>query len=401
MSQRYRAYPTDAQAQHLLGHCDHARFVWNLCMQQQDFHDRYRRTSNYPAWPTSRDLADAREVDPWLKAGSSSVQQQALRDYTASMSRWFKACDTARKKGRKLPGRPDWRRKKKGQGFVVRDVRVEKLNRHWSQIQVPKFGDRKATWIRFSLSRPLPAEYTSARFTLDKAGRWHVSFTAEPKTLDRTPTGAIVGVDRGVKNTIALSDGTFDHAPALSDGEQDEFLRRQYEMSCAPLRSEEREMHREVVARTYARLADRRRDWVEQSTTQMVRDYDVIVVERLEILNMVRSAKGTVEKPGKHVKAKAKLNAAILAQCWGLWLQRLKTKAELAGVTVIEVPAHYTSQTCRACGHRAKENRPSQAEFCCVKCGDEGHADVVAAKNVLARGLGQGAWTGPEAQVAA
>ena len=101
-------------------------------------------------------------------------------------------------------------------------------------------------------------------------------------------------------------------------------------------------------------------------------------------------------------RAKAGLNRAILAQCWGEFLTRLKQKAALAGVDVIEVDPRHTSQQCKACGHTAPENRENQAEFRCVQCGHEQHADTNAACNILARGLVKNeARTGPEALVAA
>jgi transposase len=118
-----------------------------------------------------------------------------------------------------------------------------------------------------------------------------------------------------------------------------------------------------------------------------VRYYDVIVVEDLRITNMVRSAKGTVETHGANVAAKSGLNRAIIAQCWGMWLQRLKEKAATCGVLIVEVSARNTSRECRSCGHIAANNRKSQALFMCESCGYERHADTNAAQNILERGM--------------
>lgn len=379
MSHQYRAYPaSEPQVEHLLRHCADARFVWNLGVERLEFGRRYARRSFAPD-PTSRDLADARAVS-WLAEGSSSVQQQALRDFQQALKNW---------RG-KSHRRPRWRRAKDGQGFCVRDVKVEKLNRHWAQVQVPKHGPNRATWLRFRLSRQLPADHGMCRVTLDRAGRWHVAFAATPASTDREQTGSIVGIDRGVKNTLATSNGDMVHAPGLSEGEQAEFLRRQAEFSACKRTDPMRDVHRKAIARTYARLADRRRNWVEQTTTQLVCDHDVIVVERLNVRGMVRSAKGTEADPGVNVRAKSALNRAILAQCWGLWLRRLKEKAALCGVEVVEVPAANTSRRCNSCGHISKANRESQAKFACEKCGHEDHADTNAARNILERWPGRG-----------
>jgi transposase len=107
----------------------------------------------------------------------------------------------------------------------------------------------------------------------------------------------------------------------------------------------------------------------------------VIRVEDLKIRNMVRSAKGTGEAPGKNVAAKAGLNKAIHANGWGLLVRRLEDKAP---GRVEKVPPAYTSQRCSACGHTAKESRKSQAVFLCVACGYAANADVNAARNIAA-----------------
>ena len=96
---------------------------------------------------------------------------------------------------------------------------------------------------------------------------------------------------------------------------------------------------------------------------------------------MTRSAKGTVEQPGRQVRAKAGLNRGILANAWGQLVTRLEHKAP---GRVEHIPAAYTSQTCSACGHIASDSRESQAVFRCQACGYTVNADVNAACNIAA-----------------
>ncbi|GEL16491.1 RNA-guided endonuclease InsQ/TnpB family protein [Pseudonocardia asaccharolytica] len=138
---------------------------------------------------------------------------------------------------------------------------------------------------------------------------------------------------------------------------------------------------RQRLARLHARNADRRRDFVEKASTELAWRFDRIRIEDLRIKNMTRSARGTVERPGRNVAAKAALNRSILAGGWGLFLRRLQDKAP---GRVEKINPAYTSQTCSACGHIARESRESQALFCCVACGHAEHADVNAAKNIAA-----------------
>ncbi|WP_327748729.1 transposase [Streptomyces europaeiscabiei] len=133
-----------------------------------------------------------------------------------------------------------------------------------------------------------------------------------------------------------------------------------------------------------AREADRRKDWCEKTSTMLARCYDLVRFEKLNIKTMTRSAKGTVERPGKHVAQKSGLNRSILAQGWGLLRQRTGHKAP---GRVEDVPAPYTSLRCSACGWIDKNSRKSQAEFVCSSCGFTCNADTNASINVAA---GQG-----------
>lgn len=90
---------------------------------------------------------------------------------------------------------------------------------------------------------------------------------------------------------------------------------------------------------------------------------------------------------GRGRRAKAALNRALLAQSRGEFLRVLASVARRTGTQVLRVPAAYTSQTCPRCGDVAAENRESEAVFRCRACGLGGHADVIAALNILRRGL--------------
>ena len=128
---------------------------------------------------------------------------------------------------------------------------------------------------------------------------------------------------------------------------------------------------------------------IEKTTTELVRSYDLIVIEDLKVKNMSRSSKGTRENPGKNVAQKRGLNRSIRSQAWALLRKRLKDKAANATSPVVVIPINpkFTSQTCPQCEHVAEDNRKSQAVFSCINCGHTTNADINAAKNILAAGL--------------
>jgi len=135
------------------------------------------------------------------------------------------------------------------------------------------------------------------------------------------------------------------------------------------------------LARLHVRNADARKDWTEKASTEIARSYDLIRIEDLRVRDMTRSARGTVEQPGRNVRQKAGLNRSILRSGWRVSAARLEHKA--AG-RVERVNPAYTSQRCSACGHVAAESRKSQALFACVACTWTGNADVNAARNIAA-----------------
>ncbi|WP_328990992.1 transposase [Kribbella sp. NBC_01245] len=370
---RYRLVPTPAQETALRGHCGHARYVWNLGLEQRLMWRPGRPpTPGYLAQCTQ--LTEARAAEPWLAAGSQTVQQQALRDLDQAWRNFWGG----------IHSRPSWRKEGQHEGFRIvgpQAQRIERLNRRWGRVWVPKAG-----WIKFRWSRQVPGA-KSYRINRDSAGRWHIAFAAIPDPIPApgtgtgTGTGEMVGIDRGVAVSAALSTGELLACPGLRGTEKTRLKRLQQQLARCRRGSNRRTRVKTAIARLRARETDRRKDWVEKISTDIARRFDLIRVEALKIRNMTRSARGTVEKPGRNVRQKAGLNRGILANGWGLLVTRLEQKAP---GRVERVNPAYTSQTCAACGHCASENRENQAAFRCLACGHTAHADVNAARNIAA-----------------
>jgi putative transposase len=315
-----------------------------------------------------RQLTQARGEHGWLAAGSVIVQQQALRDHAQAMENYFNGSHH----------RPTWRKAGRAEGFrivALRPGQVRRLNRHWGQVFIPKAG-----WVRFRWSRAVP-EARSFRVKLDRAGRWHIAFAAIPDPVQAPGTGEVVGVDRGVVVSAALSTGEMFTCPRLSPSRERRLERLQRKFARAKRGSNRRAAVKHAIARLKASGADARKDWADKLSTDLARRFDVICVEDLRVREMTRSAKGTVAEPGHNVRAKAGLNREILGSGWGILVKRLQQKAP---GRVEMVNSAFTSQRCSACRHVASENRKSQAVFACTTCGYTGNADVNAAINIAA-----------------
>ena len=363
---RYRLQPSSAQEAALLEHCGHARYVWNLAVEQHACWRPGRRSA--PGFAEQcRQLTEARAENEWLRAGSIIVQQQALKDFAQAMANFF---------GR-THRRPTWRKRGQREGFRIVAVKagdVRRVSRSVGEVKVPKVG-----WVRFRWSRAVPEGVKSYRVTRDRAGRWHVAFAAIPDPVPAPGTGEIVGVDRGVAVSAALSTGQLLNAPTLRDAEKTRLRRLLRKLARAKRGSNRRGKVKAAIARLKAHETDRRKDWAENTSTDLARRFDVIAVEDLKISSMTRSAKGTVAQPGRNVRQKAGLNRGILANGWGRLVARLEHKAP---GRVVKINPAYTSQRCSACGIVDRQARESQAAYRCRSCGYAANADVNAARNI-------------------
>lgn len=362
MSHRYRMYPTPDEATTMTEWCAHARYVWNLALEQRNF---WRRgMPSLSGYDQKKYLTEARSCDEWLGSGPSHVQQQAILDLDQAFRNWW---------GR-THRRPTWRKKGVHESFAIDEVVVRRLSRKWATVHVPKLGP-----VRFRMHRPLPGEYGMGRVTLDRAGRWHVSFSAVPDRVDGPDTGAIVGIDRGIAIDYQSSDGRSWNVSGLNPYERRRLRLLQRRMARQQKGSNRRERTKGQIARLRAREADRRKDAIEKITTELARTADIVRIEDLRVKNMMRSGRGTFDQPGARVAQMRGLNRSITETGWSMFARRLEDKI---GDRLERVPAANTSRRCYECGHTAPENRESQAVFRCVSCGHTANADVNAALNI-------------------
>ena len=341
---------------------------------------------NYSA--QCKELTDVRGDDPEMAAVSRRFQCGTLK----RLDRAYKAFFRRDKAGEK-PGHPRF-----------------KAGRRWHTLEpdCPKYDWR--SWLCFRpeqgrldltikglprLELKVSAERCAYFHDLAQVGKWtalkivrkgrrvtvNLTFEVEKETLPKT--GAIVGLDMGVSSRIATSDGG--HIPGVkAERKRKRVLQRR--ISRAVKGSKSRRSKVAMLSNYFDRKAVSDRNAAHRITTELIRQYDLVVVEHLAIRNMTASARGTAEEPGVNVRAKAGLNREILAQNWGMVRQQLAYKAEWAGKRLVAVPPQYTSQDCSRCGQRNTGPTPGRL-YHCENCGLALDRDENAAINILRRGL--------------
>ncbi|GAT02559.1 IS891/IS1136/IS1341 family transposase [Mycolicibacterium fortuitum subsp. acetamidolyticum] len=378
---RFRVEFTDEQAVFAEQIGAACRVVWNTGLEQRREYRRRGESMNYG--PQAHELAEAKTEHLWLKDVPGHCLQQTLMDLD-------RAC---REHG---TWKVHWR---SGRRWVPsfrfpegNKMVVEKLNRRHARVKLPKLG-----WVKFRASRSLEGE-TIRSATLSRDGAyWFVSLLVEDGV--ETPTvhaapGTAVGVDRGVVVAVATSDGELVDRAFVTTGERTRAVALQRRLSRAAKGSANRTKTRQALAKLRATERHRRQDFCAQTAHRLAHGNAVVVLEDLKIRNMTRRAAPVAnpDNPGQFLpnggSGKSGLNRAVLGKGWYRFEQALTSVSRYTGTQVIKVPAAFTSQRCSACGHVDPKSRESQAVFRCTTCSTAAqHADVNAAKNVLAAGL--------------
>jgi putative transposase len=225
-----------------------------------------------------------------------------------------------------------------------------------------------------------------------EAGRWYVVLSCDDVPAEPLePVGSAAGIDMGVASFLTTSDGSHVPNPRHLAATAGRLAAAQRDLARKRRGSNRRRKAAERVARLHGNVHRQRVDHAHQTALALVRDYDAIVHEDLQIASMTARPRPRPDGSGGHAPngaaAKAGLNKSIHDAGWGIFLRILSAKAESAGRHVIAVDPRHTSQRCAECGHVAAGNRVTQAEFRCLACGHQAHADINAARNILRAGL--------------
>jgi putative transposase len=307
---------------------------------------------------------------PWLKAAPVHPLQQTLKDLERAYTNFFA----------KRADFPRFKRKGQSDSFRYPDPLQFKLDQANARIFLPKLG-----WLRYRKSRDVLGELRNV--TVSGTGdKWFVSIQTRREVEVPLPHGNAIGIDVGVARLATFSDST--HLDPLNSFKthQQRLARYQRRMARKMKFSNNWKKAKARLQKIHSRIANARRDYLHKATTTISQNHAMVCIEDLQVRNMSKSAAGSIEEPGRKVRAKAGLNRSILDQGWFEFRRQLDYKLNWSGGYLIAVPPHNTSRSCPRCGHVAKENRKTQAQFVCVNCEYENHADVVGAINVLERG---------------
>ncbi|MDR3362962.1 MAG: transposase [Desulfovibrio sp.] len=357
----------EAQMRRFAGCC---RFLWNkaLAFEKETYEVTGKRLGFAALCKELHDWKRA-EVTAFLAEAHSQILQQALKDLDRAYVNFFQ-------KRAELP-----RFKKKGVHDSFRYPQGFRLDEGNSRIYLPKIG-----WMRYRKSRDTEGMPKQITVSL-AAGKWYVAIQTEREVETPVhPSQSAVGIDMGIACFAAISDGTMLNPLNSFRKQEKKLAATQRKLALKTKFSANWHKQKAKVSKLHKKIANVRNDFLHKATTSIGKNHALVVMEDLKVKNMSRSASGSLENPGCHVRAKSGLNKSILDQGWFEFRRQLDYKLAWSGGTLLVVPPQYTSQTCHVCGNVDKANRLSQAYFVCSACGHVDNADHNASLNILAAG---------------
>ena len=380
-----------------------ARFVWNqmLAISFEMFaKNEFINVTNLVN--KIMDLKNNPDFD-FLRTHANAVSlQQKVRDLASAWSRFFDPkVHTRLKENKKKPRKPKFFKLVDGTEIQLRPLmpRFKRKSDGRDSIRLVQFdkycrieGNRVklpngVCFVKFRKSQDIIGTIKNVTIS-KKSGHWYVSFGTERELAEnpRHPAQSAIGLDMGISKLLTTSDGQTIKPKNSFKANQIKLATLQRQLSRKVLFSANWKKQNRKIQKLHHHIANIRHDYLHKITTTISKNHAMIACEDLKVANMSKSASGTKEKKGRHVKAKSGLNKSILDQGWGMMVNMLEYKQQWQGGLLIKVNPRYTSQTCFECKHIAKENSRTQANFECVKCGHKANADVNAAKNILAAG---------------
>ena len=357
---KYRIYPNKKQQELIQKTFGCTRFVYNYYLnKRKEMYENDKTTFTYNM--CSKDLTNLKKELEWLKEPDKCSLQNSLKDLDKAYKKFFKD----------HTGYPKFKSKKdryKSYRTSCSNNIIRFENKH---IKLPQLGLVKIRDKQIPQGRIL-----NATVSQEPNGHYYCSLCCTDVEFEQYPkTNKSVGIDLGLNNFAILSDGIKIENPQFYEQSERKLARLQRELSRKTIGSSRWEKARLKVAKLQKHIANQRNDFLHKLTTNIVRTYDVIAIEDLDVKSMKET--DSIMR-----------NKRVGDVSWSEFRRQLTYKSQWYGKEVSVINRYYpSSQICHCCGHRDGKKSEDIRNWICPNCNSELDRDVNAAINILNEGL--------------
>jgi putative transposase len=355
-SYKYRIEPSEEHKILLNKHFGSARYVYNHFLNERKTqYLETKKSDNYVAQANKLTKLKKEENMIWLKEINSQTLQQTLKNLETAYLNFYRGNAEF----------PNFKSKRSKNSFRVPQHITVKDNK----IFVPKFNDG----IKLIKHREFKGEIRQCTFSKDSRGNYFVSILVCTTHEQLQPTGKSVGIDLGIKNFVVTSDGKKFKNPRYIKQYEKKLKVAQQHLSRKTKGSHQSEKQRLKVASIHEKIANSRKDNLHKISTNLIKSYDVICLEDLNVKGMAKN-----HKLAKHI-----------SDCgWGMFVSMLEYKANWNDKQIVRINRFFpSSKMCSECGWIKSDLKLSDREWVCDSCGSTHDRDVNASKNILSEGI--------------
>lgn len=366
---KYRLYPTEEQEVFFKKNFGCVRKIYNLMLasRNKNYQDKKLNPNLKPPAPKYTDYFEEHE---YLKEADTRALQNAKRNLDKAFERFF---DNPIKENypvfKKLGRSRD--------SYTTSGSRVKFLPGNY--VRLPKLKEP----VFAKLDGSLKGRILSTTISMDPTGKYFISFTCEAEIEELPKTGKSVGIDLGLTDFIATSNGDKVPNPKFSKEFEKRLAREQRKLSRRKEGAKKRgvplseaknyQKQKKKVARLHEKVRNKRDDFLHNLSTELIKNHDIVCVEDLNVTGLTKNRK---------------LSKAIGDVSWSKFVEMLEYKADWYGRKLIKVDRWYAStRICSSCNENGGKKELSVREWTCESCGVHHDRDINAAKNILNEGL--------------